>query len=154
MANRPQRKPAVETVAVMLERTHEDIIQQWYERVRREETLMAIPMSREERCGHLPELFSEMISALRAQRLTGAKALSSANAEELGANRCSHGYTPAMLVEEYRLLQISIFDTLQNNLVSIDYSVILADVMTIADEIAFQLSQAVASYTREKQLAA
>ncbi len=54
-----------------------------------------------------------------------------------------------MLVEESRMLQVSIFNTLQNNLVNIDYSVLLVGVMTIADEIDFQLSQAIESYTAE-----
>ena len=57
-----------------------------------------------------------------------------------------------MLVEEYRMLQISIFHTLKSNLVNIDYSVLLNGVMTIADEIDFQLSLAVASYTAEAAL--
>ena len=54
-----------------------------------------------------------------------------------------------MLVEESRMLQVSIFNTLQKNLVNIDYSVLLIGVMTIADEIDFQLSQAIESYTAE-----
>jgi hypothetical protein len=40
-----------------------------------------------------------------------------------------------MLVEESRMLQVSIFQTLQNNLTSIDFSVLLIGVMTIADEV-------------------
>ena len=54
-----------------------------------------------------------------------------------------------MLVEESRILQISIFHTLQKNLADIDYSELLVGVMTIADEIDSQLSQAVARYTSE-----
>jgi CheY-like chemotaxis protein len=154
MATGPQRKPEIETVATILERTMEDTIQNWHERVQREESLMATPMSREQRCGHLPDLFREMIYRLRARKPIGTKELMSSSAGEHGANRFSQGYTATMLVAEYRMLQISIFHTLQNNLVNIDYSVILADVMTIADEIDFQLHQSVASYTREMQLAA
>jgi hypothetical protein len=54
-----------------------------------------------------------------------------------------------MLVEESRMLQVSIFQTLQSNLASIDFSVVLIGVMTIADEIDSQLSQAMASYVAE-----
>ena len=56
------------------------------------------------------------------------------------------GYTAAMMVEESRLLQVCIFQTLQNNLASIDFSVLLIGVMTIADEVDSQLSQAMTSY--------
>ncbi len=51
-----------------------------------------------------------------------------------------------MMVEESRLLQVCIFQTLQNNLASIDFSVLLIGVMTIADEVDSQLSQAMTSY--------
>jgi hypothetical protein len=51
-----------------------------------------------------------------------------------------------MMVEESRMLQVSIFETLQNNLINIDFSVLLIGVMTIADEVDSQLSQAMESF--------
>ena len=54
-----------------------------------------------------------------------------------------------MMVEESRILQVSIFHTLQKNLANIDFSVVLIGVMTIADEIDSQLSQAMKSYLAE-----
>jgi hypothetical protein len=54
-----------------------------------------------------------------------------------------------MMIEESRKLQVSIFRTLQSNLSNIDFSVVLAEVMTIADEVDSQLSQAMASYLDE-----
>jgi hypothetical protein len=61
-------------------------------------------------------------------------------------------YSPAMLVEESRMLEVSIFQTLQNHAASIDFSLVLVSVMEIADEIDSQLSQATASYTAESAL--
>ena len=54
-----------------------------------------------------------------------------------------------MMVEESRMLQVSIFETLQKNLASIDFSILLNAVMTIADEVDSQLSQAMDSYMEE-----
>jgi hypothetical protein len=54
-----------------------------------------------------------------------------------------------MMVEESRMLQVSIFETLQRNLASIDFSILLNAVMTIADEVDSQLSQAMDSYISE-----
>jgi hypothetical protein len=51
-----------------------------------------------------------------------------------------------MVVEESRILQVSIFNTLQNNLARVDFSRVLLDVMTIADEVDSQLKQAMLSY--------
>jgi hypothetical protein len=51
-----------------------------------------------------------------------------------------------MVVEESRILQVSIFNTLQNNLRRVDFSKVLLDVITIADEVDSQLKQAMLSY--------
>ena len=79
----------------------------------------------------------------------GSKELISSVAAKHGIDRFRQGYTAAMLVEESRMLQVSIFHTLQINLASIDLSVLLIGVMSIADQIDYQLSQAVASFTSE-----
>ena len=153
MAHRPPHRPEIENVASILERTMDQIIEQWRERVQEEGTLMAIAMSDEERCGHLREVLREMVARFRGEPLGSGKGVCPCAAEH-GVSRFGHGYTAAMLVDEYRILQASIFTMLQNNLIKIDYSIVLADVMAIADEIAFQLSQAIVSYTREMQFAA
>ena len=51
-----------------------------------------------------------------------------------------------MVVEESRILQVSIFKTLQNNLANVDFSTVLLDVITIADEVDSQLKQAMLGY--------
>ena len=56
-----------------------------------------------------------------------------------------------MMVEESRMLQVNIFRTLQQNLTNIDFSILLIEIMTIADEVDSQLSQAMESYIAESQ---
>jgi len=56
-----------------------------------------------------------------------------------------------MMVEESRMLQVSIFQTLQNNLDRVNFSQILIAVMVIADEVDSQLAQAMASYVVEEK---
>ena len=51
-----------------------------------------------------------------------------------------------MVVEESRILQVSIFNTLQKNLIRVDFSKVLLDVITIADEVDSQLKQAMLSF--------
>jgi CheY-like chemotaxis protein len=146
LANGPQRRREIVTVATILEGSRDSIIQEWFGRLQTEEKLMAIPLSREQRCSHLPLLFSDLVYRLRSRKPMGTNEPRSA-AARYGVNRFNQGYTAAMLVEESRMLQVSIFKTLHNNLLNIDYSVLLIGVMTIADEIDCQLSQAIDSYT-------
>jgi YesN/AraC family two-component response regulator len=139
----------VETVATILERSAESTIGDWYRRIETDKKVMSISMSYEQRCSHLPQLFRDLVSRLLSSKPIGSKELVSDTAAEHGLNRRRQGYTAAMMVEESRMLQVTIFDTLQQNLASIDFSVVLIGVMTIADEIDSQLSQAMDSYIAE-----
>jgi CheY-like chemotaxis protein len=154
VADGPLRAREIEDVAAILDRTTQIAIAEWYERVQADEKLMSISISDEQRCGHLPLFFRELISRLRFPRPMGSKDLISAGAAKHGLDRFRQGYSAAMLVKESRLLQVSIFQILQNNLASIDFSLLLGGVMTIADEIDSQLSQAMASYSEESLRAA
>ena len=62
--------------------------------------------------------------------------------------RCENckAYTPGMLVHDSRILQVTLFEMLQSNLSALDFSLLLPDVMTIADEVDSQLTQAMDSY--------
>ena len=59
-----------------------------------------------------------------------------------------------MLIEESRVLQVSIFETLQNNLTTVDFSLLLLDVMTVADEVDSQLKQTITSFMGQTASAA
>jgi YesN/AraC family two-component response regulator len=139
----------VETVAEILQRSVEDTIQAWYGRIKTDKKVMAVSMTFEQRTCHLQQVFRDLVSRLESSKPIGSKELVSRAARDHGINRQEQGYTAAMLVEESRMLQVCIFDTLQQNLATIDFSVLLISVMTIADEIDSQLSQAMDSFIAE-----
>jgi len=149
LAKGPLHKRKVETLAMILERTTQDGIDDWYTEVQKEDILMTIDLSREARCAHLPQLFRDLGRRLQAFHPLGTKELKSESASNHGRDRRKQGYTAAMMVEESRILQVTIFQTLQKNLGTIDFSVLLLGVMTIADEVDSQLSQAMKSYIAE-----
>ena len=101
--------------------------------------LNSIGLSHEERTGQLPPFIGDLIRRLRLDRV--AEIPISVPARERGSLRRKLGYSAAMLVEESRILQVSIFNALQNNLGTVDFSTVLLDVMTIADEVDSQLKQ-------------
>lgn len=142
----------VENVATILARTTQNSIDLWYSRIELETKLMAIPLSFEERSGHLPQVFRDLVARLQAHKALGSKELVSVAAVEHGAMRFKQGYSAPLIVEESRILQVSIFETLQNNLATIDFSVLLLGVMTIADEVDSQLSQAMEGYIEQSSL--
>ena len=146
LANPAPRRPLpTESVATILEHDLSATIQNWMVLVEHDEELTCIPLSFEARTGHLPNLISDLIFRLRLPPT--AKADASSAARQHGNLRRKQGYTAAMVVEESRILQVSIFKTLQNNLDKVDFSKVLLDVITIADEVDSQLKQAMLSYT-------
>jgi CheY-like chemotaxis protein len=133
-----------ERVAAILERDAEPTIQDWMSKVERNEELSCVSLSYQERTGHLPLLLGDLVRRLRLA--PNAKLPKSIAAREHGILRRKQGYTVAMAVEESRILQVSIFSTLQNNLRSVDFNSVLLDVMTIADEVDSQLKQAMLGF--------
>jgi ActR/RegA family two-component response regulator len=133
-----------ERVAAILDREVEPTIKNWLLRVEQSEELASLPLNFQERTGHLPLLLGDLVRRLR--QLPNAKVPISGAARDHGILRHNQGYTVAMMVEESRILQVSIFNTLQNNLGTVDFSTVLLDVMTIADEVDSQLKQAMLGY--------
>jgi len=140
----PQRPLPTESVASILEHDFDATIQYWIELVEDDQELTCIPLSFEERSGHLPHLLADLIYRLRLPPTS--KADVSLLARQHGDHRRKQGYTAAMVVEESRILEVSIFNTLQNNQPRVDFSQVLLDIMTIADEVDSQLEQAMHSF--------
>src|ERR1700674_236141 len=130
---------SIQTVAGILERDVNHVIEEWLLRVNQETDLMHVPLNHEERTGHLPHLLHDVIKRLRLD--AGTKAPISKVAADHGDLRCKQGYTVAMMVEESRLLQVSIFTTLHQNVKQLEFSALLPDVVTIADEVDAQLKE-------------
>jgi hypothetical protein len=127
----------VERVADILERERSTLIEEWLVRVEKQRDLTNIRLSHEERTGHLPHLIHDVIKRLRPE--AGTKAPISKAAAEHGDLRRRQGYTVAMMVEESRLLQVSIFTTLQKNVTPLGFGALIPDIVTIADEVDTQL---------------
>jgi hypothetical protein len=139
-----------ERVGVILQRCVSSIVEDWLVRAKQSSDLNCLLLSDEERTGHLPKLVEDL--ALRLSKSSAASkdsdAIFSAAAVAHGKLRYQQGYTPAMLVHESRILQVTIFGMLQSNLNSLDFSLLLPDVMAIADEVDAQLTQSMDSYTK------
>ena len=63
-----------------------------------------------------------------------------------GKVRRSQGYSVDMIIEEFRILQVCILKTLQNNLSTEDFASLRLDIPSIAGEVDFQLQQTILSF--------
>jgi len=145
------RTPAevINIVANILEDEANSTIKDWLQRVDADELLLTISMDDKARSCHLPQLFEELVYRLRNPLELGDRRLVSRSADAHGITRRRQGYTAAMLVDESRMLQVSIFQTLHLNVHRVDAELLLLSVMTIADEVDSQLAQAMTSFIAE-----
>jgi hypothetical protein len=142
--NNGTRTVSTESVAGILESELSAVIHDWMALVEKQDDLMSIALSYEDRTGHLPALLREVIVRLRLS--AGTKAPVSVAASHHGDLRRKQGYSVAMVVEESRLLQVCLFTTLHKNTHRIEYSKLLLDVVTIADEVDAQLKRQMVRY--------
>jgi DNA-binding response OmpR family regulator len=146
------RKPTVqlkkERVAEILQRCIASVVEDWLVRAKQSQELNRVQLSDEERTGHLPKLVEDLVVRLSKPNSTAKDndAVFSTAAIAHGKLRYKQGYTPAMLVHESRILQVTLFGKLQSNMSLLDFSLLLPDVMTIADEVDAQLTQSMEGY--------
>jgi len=138
-----------ERVAEILHHCTSLIVEDWLARVKKSKELSHLSLTDKERTGYLPKLIEDLIIRLRAPNDAGGESdsICSVAAVAHGRMRKSQGYTTAMLVHDSRILQVTLFGMLQKNLSALDFSLLLPDVMTIADEVDSQLTQAMEGYT-------
>lgn len=134
------------SVAAILHNEAENIRQAWLERVNDHSELRQIALSSQARTAHLPQLLRDLVTRLRQPSLGHAEPPDTEPAFEHGRLRYLEGYSAPLMVEESRLLQITIFEVLQKNLFQVDFSSVLMDVMTIADEVDRQLCHAMGAF--------
>jgi hypothetical protein len=138
-----------ESVAAILKRCKTSLIADWLTRTKKTPELNHLHLSDEQRTGHLPKLVDDIVKRLSIPDLPTKDSDASASpaAVQHGNLRRTQGYSPAMLIHESRILQVTIFGTLHQNLSLLDFNLLLPDVMTIADEVDSQLTQTMESFT-------
>jgi len=149
LIKKPADRSSKETVGAILHRCSDLVVKDWLARVKKAKQLNHLVLSDEERTGHLPKLIADLVLRLAKSGTAEPKdsdAICSPAAAEHGVLRYHQGYTAEMLVHESRILQVTLFGTLKDNMNALDFSLLLPDVMTIADEVDAQLTQTMGSY--------
>ena len=138
-----------ESVAAVLRRCKTSLIADWLTRTKSTPELNHLHLSDEERTGHLPKLLDDIMERLNKPKVPtkDADATASPAAVEHGTLRRKQGYSSGMLIHESRILQVTIFGTLHQNLTALDFNLLLPDVMIIADEVDAQLTQTMESFS-------
>jgi CheY-like chemotaxis protein len=146
LTSRPFPPPPKEVVASILDRDLDITIQRWLSRVEQIPELAALSVTPKDRSKYLPAMMAAITTRLRADRTIKAKDCPSPEAVAHGQIRYTQSYTAPMIVQESRMLQVCIFETIERNLFTVDFTKVLSDIMIIADEVDWQLKQAIDSF--------
>jgi hypothetical protein len=142
-----------EKVAAILQRCTPNIVEDWLGRIKNSKQHNCVTLTDEELTSYLPRLIEDLTVRLRKPNTPGSEDDSppSPAAVAHGKMRQSQGYTPGMLVHDSRILEVALFEALNNNLGRIEFSSLLPNIMTIADEVDSQLTQAMDSFMNSVQ---
>jgi len=141
----PLREVPPRRLHEILQENAQAIAEEWLVAVKQVPELAAIPLSDEERVDHVPWVLDEVIARLQqtsedtSQRATGA-------AREHGKLRYEQGYSIPQIVLEARVLQRTISSTVQANLLGVDVSTLVPDLVAIGESLGSILEISIRAY--------
>jgi ActR/RegA family two-component response regulator len=129
----------------VLQDNAQDICDQWLSVVAHNPELAAIPLSDEERIDHLPSMLQELVERLkRGADETSDNATTAAQPH--GEVRYQQRYSIAQLVSETRILQRTIAATVQANLLGVDVSSLVPDLVEVGESLTHLLEVSIRAY--------
>ncbi len=126
----------------------QDICDHWLDAATHDPELAAVPLSDEERTDHLPSMLEEMIERLKRGADAGSNVATTA-AQRHGELRCQQGYSIPQLVTETRILQRTIAATVQANLLGVDVSSLVPDLVEVGESLAHLLEVSIRAHQAE-----
>jgi ActR/RegA family two-component response regulator len=140
LQNRKPIKPQtpLKRVSHLVKEQLREIMKEWLALVKTHPELATIPMSDKDRMDHLPLVIEEL--ANRIDVLTDISSDKAKNAAvKHGKERARQGYNIPLIVIEMRLLQRVLSAVLQRNLIRMDLSTVIGDMIQIGESLQEQL---------------
>jgi ActR/RegA family two-component response regulator len=151
---RPQAlEPPVKRVSGLLRENAHEIIQQWLDEVNSHRELMSLRLTDQDRIDHIPPLIEQLAIRVDAQRGAGTTAIADIG-QEHGKQRAHQGYSIPLLIIEMRLLQRVISFVLQRNLIRMDLSTVIADMLEVGEGLQEELEFSIRGFQMSAREAA
>ena len=148
----PPEKP-IKRVSELMRENLASISQEWLALVKAHPELATIRIADKERLDHLPQLIQEM-----AKRVDGATDETTHGAKMAaarhGKERAHQGYTIPLVVIEMRLLQRVLSTVLQRNLIRMDLSTVIGDMIQVGESLQEQLEFSIRGFQQTSREAA
>jgi ActR/RegA family two-component response regulator len=127
------------------------IADEWLMAVKQDRELSGLPLSDDDRSDHVPWMLAELIGRLeRNTEDTSPETVRTA--EQHGRERFRLGYSSSQIVREMRLLQHRITSTIQSNLLGVNISKLVPDLVEVGESLASMLEISIRAYQQESSV--
>lgn len=147
---RERRRIEPRRVAEILDENRDAILARWLSTAREDPEIGANNLSDEEVTDHLPAVLEEVMRKTELEKLS-PDAMGAA--EEHGKTRFRQGCDLPSLVREARILHDVICRVVQENLLAVDISLVIQDIMTVGETIQAFLEQSIRSFGEAREAA-
>lgn len=134
-----------QTVASLVSHLLPVITERWLQEVMTDEGIAALPLTRAERVDHVPELLRDLVSRLE-QHTMDLSAGSVEAARKHGRARFHQGYTIPQVLCEGRVLQKVLSSIIQENLLAIELSTLVQEILEIGQSLQAELEVSIHEY--------
>lgn len=129
----------------IIQENKENIINEWLRLVEQNRDIRSVPLGRDGRLNHLPEVMDEILRARTSENEPPSEHALKA-AEMHGVRRREQGYSIPMILEEGRILHFVISDYTRRNLLVVDISYLILDLNEVSDKIHCLVQESVRAY--------
>jgi ActR/RegA family two-component response regulator len=140
-------------VSQLMRESLADVTRQWLELVKSHPELAAIRLPENERIDHLPQVLKEMANRVDSCSEETTH-LGKTAAIKHGQERARQGYTIPLIVIEMRLLQRVLSSILQHNLIRMDLSTVIGDMLQVGESLQEQLEFSIRGFQQSSREAA
>jgi PAS domain S-box-containing protein len=132
-------------VARLLEELSPLICERWMRLVLKDPELAALPLTEAERSDHIPDMMEELIRRLEGP-LDELSPVATEAARKHGRIRYQQGYTIPQILFETRILQQVLTATFQENLLGLDLSTLVPDILQIGESLQAEVEVSIRVY--------
>jgi len=137
---------AIQPLADFLRENAPEISQRALAAMKASPRLAALPLSDKQRLEHVPGLLKGIVEQLRSDRPDQPTPALLKQAARHGAMRRRQQYSEDMLVEDTSLVDLSIFDTVQNGLLKLDLSRLIPDLRNVNSTLSSHLEESIKGF--------
>jgi len=135
-------------ISTIIRENREQVVESWAARCSANEELSRVRLSRSELVEHVPQLLLEIADRIETHP-EGASETAVEVAVKHGISRCRQGYALPMLLVEAAILEKTLSELMQENLLSIEISTLIPDLHQMSDAINCAVETAVRAFLQQ-----